>query len=235
MKILSLEDMSLPGVKVLLHGFSGEGKTTQAKLLAQAGFKVIIISAESGLLSLKGEKNIAVIDISKDDNGNTIPPHQRFDRLGEAYSFLAKGEHPYDTIILDSLTELNECLIDSLKHKYPNEKDKFKLYGDNSSIMTKMIKAFRDLKYNVVLIALSTVEKDDVGRRFINIDLVGKIANGVPALFDEVIYMYSDADRKRYFLCDKTDKVMAKDRSGKLNAVEEPNLALLINKITGEK
>lgn len=222
------------GIKSILYGESGVGKTSQAKTLIDEGFKPIIISAESGLLSLAGS-NIDVIDISRDDKNQILPPEKRFERLAEAYNFLLNQKHDYDTIILDSLTEINQCLMDNLRAKYPDSKDTLKMYGDNAVVMQKMIKKFRDLNYNVVLIALSSNEKDEVGRRFTTMDLVGKVAAGIPALFDTVLYMFVDENLERKILTSKTDKTTAKDRSGRLNQLEEPNLGKIFKKIKETK
>lgn len=218
------------GIKAILYGASGAGKTSQVKTLVQSGFKPIIISAESGLLSLHGT-DVDLIDISRNDKDEVIEPSKRFERLGEAYKFLAEGKHNYDTIILDSLTEINQCLMDYLRVKYPDSKDTLKMYGDNAVMMSKVIKGFRDLKYNVVLIALDSIEKDETGKRFITVDLIGKVAANVPPLFDEVLYLFIDEEGGRKILTTKTEKTVAKDRSGKLAQIEEANLGKLFKKI----
>jgi len=218
------------GIKAILYGASGVGKTTQVKTLVEEGFKPIIISAESGLLSLHGTQ-VDLIDISRDDKDQVLEPSKRFERLGEAYKYLAEGKHKYDTIILDSLTEINQCLMDYLRVKYPDAKDTLKMYGDNAVMMNKVIKSFRDLKYNVVLIALDSIEKDEVGKRYITIDLVGKVAANVPPLFDEVLYLFINEEGGRNILTTKTEKTVAKDRSGKLAQIETANLGKIFKKI----
>lgn len=220
------------GVKCILYGSSGIGKTSQIKTLVAEGYKVLVISAESGLLSLAGTK-VDMIDISTNDKGEAVAPSKRFERLLEVYKFLHQTKHAYDTIVLDSLTELNSCLLEALREKYTDPKDTLKMFGDNSVVMQKMIKAFRDLDLNVVLIALASAEKDDLGRRFTTIDVVGKVANAIPPLFDEVLYMYSDDKGTRNILTNQTDKVIAKDRSGKLAMTEEANLGKIFKKIKG--
>lgn len=220
------------GIKCVLYGASGVGKTTQIKTLVAEGYKVLVVSAESGLLSLSGTK-VDMIDISTNDKGETIAPAKRFERLLEVYKFLSGTKHGYDTIVLDSLTELNQCLLETLREKHTDPKDTLKMFGENSQVMQKMIKAFRDLDLNVVLIALASLEKDDLGRRFTTIDVVGKVAGAIPPLFDEVLYMFSDDKGVRQILTTNTDKTVAKDRSGKLTMVEEANLGKIFKKIKG--
>jgi phage nucleotide-binding protein len=218
------------GIKAILYGASGVGKTTQVKTLVDSGYKVLVISAESGLLSL-GQTDVDVIDLTVDERGDKVKPENRFENLVKAYNFLETGKHKYDTIVLDSLTEINQVLLEYLRTKYPDAKNTLQMYGENSLVMNKMVKKFRDLPYNVILIALESLEKDEVGRRFIVMDLVGKVANGIPPLFDEVIYMFIEEKGDRKFLTNKTEKLMAKDRSGRLDQVEVAHLGNLLNKI----
>lgn len=63
------------GIKCLLHGFSGSGKTYSISTIPG---RVIVLSAESGLLSLKDFDNIDAIEINN------------INELREAYEFLKK-------------------------------------------------------------------------------------------------------------------------------------------------
>ncbi len=227
------------GIKAVVFGQSGTGKTRSIISLKKAGFKVLLISAESGTISLADEV-IDMIDISRDDNGVEIPMEKRFERIGEIFKFLKNGKHDYDTVCLDSMTEINKCLIAYLKAKpeYQDPKNTLKMYGENLETMTKLARVFRDLPYNVVLISLSGIEKDDVGRRFVTTDLVGQVANHIPPLFDEVLYLHiADADGKpeRRFQCHSTKDVICKDRSGKLSLFEPYDLGAIFTKIKTKK
>lgn len=226
--------ISSNGIKVILYGRSGVGKTSQVKCLLDEGFKPLVISAESGLLSLSGVA-ADVVDISKDDNDKILPLEKRYERLRDVFNYLSTQKHSYDTIVLDSLTEINQCLLDHLKVKFPDAKDSLRMFGENSAMMTKTIKSFRDLNYNVVVIALESTEKDEVGKRYTTIDLIGKVAASVPQYFDEVLYLYATESGERKFLTSSTEKVIAKDRSRKLEQVEEANLGKLLKKIRTTK
>lgn len=219
----------LHGVKAIIYGGSGVGKTSQIKTLVKAGYKPLVLSAEGGLLSI-GNTEVDVIDITKDEKGEMVKPEERFNNIVKAYDFVSKSKN-YDTIVLDSLTEINQVLMDYLRTKYPDAKNTLQMYGENALVMQKMIKKFRDLPINVVLIALDSIEKDDTGRRFVTMDLIGKVASNVPPLFDEVLYMFADENGQRKFVTNKTDKITAKDRSGKLSPVEEADLGMILNKI----
>ncbi len=71
------------------------------------------------------------------------------------------------------------------------------------------------------------------------VDLIGKISHQIYQYFDEVFYLdvvaKSDGTNERILITDRTDKITAKDRSGKLNAQEPADLGLVFNKIRGKK
>lgn len=225
------------GIKLLLIGESGVGKTRSVASLKNAGYRPLLISAESGVRSLAGI-DIPMIDISKNDKGEDLPLEKRFDRLGEVYAWLKKGQSEYDVIFVDSLTEINQALIVQLKMEIPDAKDTLKVYMANSERMVKLVRAFRDLPYHVVLVALSEVEKSEIGQRFTTASVVGKVAQHLPALMDEVLHLqiYEDENKKIYrrFQCDISPGIVAKDRSGRLNRFEQADLGIIFNKILGK-
>lgn len=239
MRVQSTKNYGLDSLKFVIYGPPGVGKTS---LAATTGGRVCVISAEGGLLSLSG-KEIDFIDLTRDDDGSLLPKEERFDRLSAAYKYLAsaKAREKYSTIFLDSLTEIGQNLVEKLKLKHENldKKDGFALWGEYADSMRAMIKAFRDLpKYHVIFTALETTDKDEVGRRFANVDLQGKIATQLPGYVDFVFKMHSFDDesgvRRRVLITGGSDKVIAKDRSGKLEQIEEPNLFNIYKKVTGQ-
>ena len=65
-----------------------------------------------------------------------------------------------------------------------------------------------------------------------------KLTQKLPYLFDEVLYLGVKTDPStnqsfRFIQTQPDFQVAAKDRSGKLNFTEPPNLGLIINKIIG--
>lgn len=225
------------GIKCLLTGASGVGKTRSVASLKAAGYKPIMISAESGVLSLRGS-GIPMIDISQTDDGKEIQLKDRMARLYEVFAWLKAGQKDYDTVFLDSLTEVNQALLAALKEKHKDMKDTLKLYMDNSEVMQRLAREFRDLRYNVVIVSLSEVEKDDLGRRFTTASVVGKVAQHLPALFDEVlnlqVYENEKKEQLTRFQCRSTVDTVCKDRSGKLEFYEPYDLGKIFRKIEGK-
>ena len=231
MKITNTKNLSATSsLKMVIYGTSGTGKTTLAKTIGES---TLLISAESGLLTLSGS-DIDVIDISQDDNGNVIPKEKRIARLGEVYQFLLSDEakKKYRWIFIDSLTEISQNLVECLQAEFPDRKDSLVLYGENSKRLRSLVKSFRDLPhYNVVMTALSVIDKDEAGMRFTTIDLVGNFASKLPGFFDEVFFMGVDKDGKRFLVTETSERMVAKDRSGKLERLEVPDLSVIAKKI----
>jgi phage nucleotide-binding protein len=240
MLISSTKNVGVNELKMLVYGEPGVGKTSLAKTIKEP---LLLISAEAGLLPLRGE-SIDVIDITKNDKGELLPKELRIDRLAEAYSYLLTDEakKKYKWVMIDSLSEISQNLVEKLQKEFPERKDSLVLYGENSKRMRSLVKLFRDLpNYSVVFTALSEIEKDDNGMRYQTIQMVGKIAQSLPAFFDEVFFMHVQKEDgkpdSRVLVTGKSDKLVAKDRSGALDQIEPADLSVIVSKIrkTNEK
>lgn len=202
-------------IKACVYGDAGMGKTT----LCATAPNPIIISAEGGLLSL-ADKDVPVIEV----NGYTD--------LKAAHKFL-KNNDDYDTICIDSLSEIAEQLLAEFK---PGEKDPRKAYGRMADIMTDMTKTFRNLPKHVVMTSKQALHKDEYSGKITYVPYMPGQAftQQVPYYFDLVMCMLvgkKGDDSPRYLQTQPTISHTAKDRSGKLNPKEEPNLGILFDKI----
>lgn len=203
-------------INALIFGESGVGKTTLASTLPPS---TAIVSLESGLLSLRGF-SIDYIEV------------KTLNDLREAMSDLAEGE--YKNIYIDSLSAISELFLADAKLEYPDDKQTMKMYGKLLESMTGFIKYCRDIDRNIFMTALQKTSQDEIGRRFHVPDLQGSISTKCAAYFDFVFnfqVMESNGESKRVLLTTKTDSIIAKDRSGKLDSYEEPNLTKIIEKV----
>jgi len=224
MNLTKTSDVKNLNIYALIVGQSGGGKTYMARTLPHD--KTLIISAESGLLSLK-DVSIDVVEVSS------------FNDVRTTLEYLLSNETKYEHIYIDSLTEIGEMLFAELKPNYENKKI-FHLYSDYSDRVTKMLKLLRDMpKYHIWMTALDKVEQRDFDKATITIDLVQKsLAKKLPPLFDEVFYMIKekreDGTTVRALCTDSDDVEFTKDRSGSLNKFEQPDLGTITKKILGE-
>jgi len=218
--VSSREAAKLHGIKALVYGKAGMGKT----YLARTAPKPIVLSAESGLLSLR-DVDIPVIVIKTVED------------LSQAYDWLTTSAEAaqFDTIYIDSISEIGEVVLSNAKAQV---KDPRAAYGELIEKMMGTLKAFRDIPgKNVVMSAKQQVLTDSVTSAVTyGPSMPGaRLGAELPYLFDLVmqIGIGKTPEGKEYrFLRTHPDiQSEAKDRSGALDAIEPPDLTHIFNKI----
>ena len=217
------------GVKILVYSSAGMGKT----LLCATAPTPIIISAESGLLSLNPKNQQKILGQVVDIPVITITTYQE---LQEAYLFIKNDPHAqkFQTICIDSITEVAETILANAKLEF---KDARQAYGVLIENTVKLIKDFRDLPgKHVYMSAKQAKFKDETtGGMLFGPSMPGNaLPQQIPYLFDEVFNLNiakSEQREYRYLRTQPDLQYDAKDRSGALDAIEQPNLSNIINKI----
>lgn len=208
-------------VKILVYGESGAGKT---RLIPSLPYPVAL-SAEGGLLSIKSA-DVKFLDIGS------------LSDLREAHGWLlSSGEAAdFQSVALDSISEIAEVVLSAEKKA---NKDPRAAYGSMQEQMADIIRAFRDLPQKHVYFT-AKVEKtqDEMGRVLYAPSMPGnKTGQALPYFFDEVLALRvekdADSNTQRALLCDGDGIWLAKDRSGRLDPWEAPDLGAIIQKITG--
>lgn len=210
------------GVKCAVYGKAGRGKT---RLCATAPGPVLI-SAEGGLLSLS---NMQIPYIPIRTVTDLTNAHQ--------WALNSREARQFNTICVDSISEVAETVLANAKGQV---KDPRQAYGELADQMINVIRAFRDLQgFNVVMTAKQEYVKDEQSGVVMNgPSLPGKtLTREFPYFFDELFQLDIGKlpDMTEYsFLRTRPDfSNEAKDRSGRLDAIEEPNLAKIFAKING--
>lgn len=226
------------GVAVLVYGGAGEGKT----LLCATAPKPVILSAESGLLSLNRRNIERVYGVNTPGVTYDIPTMQisTVDDLAAAYAWFSNPANNarsyFGTICLDSLSEIAEVVLSNAKKLV---KDPRQAYGELIEKTTALVRAFRDLAgFNKYMAAKMEFAKDEAsGANKYQPAMPGaKLGQQLPYFFDEVFCLrtsQAQANVKgyRYLQTQPDFQYVAKDRSGVLDEVERPNLTHIFNKI----
>ena len=213
--------LSANGVKLLVYGQAGAGKTSLIRTLPEP----IVLSAEGGLLSIQ-DADLPFIEVTSMDD------------LREAYEWVAGSDEAkaFASVALDSISEVAEVV---LQYELKRNKDGRAAYGELNSTMNELIRAFRDLPgKHVYMSAKLEKSQDEMGRMLYNPGMPGKsLTQGLPYFFDEVLALRvekdADGNTQRALMCDSDGLWSAKDRSGKLDAWEAPDLGAVIAKIGG--
>ena len=218
--IQNTSDIRIGAIKVLTYGPTNAGKT----FLCSTAPNPLVLSVESGLLSLSS-KNLPYMEI------------QNYTQMMEIHAWLLSSQEArkaFQTICLDSLTEIMEVL---LTHEKSINKDGRQAYGallDNGMALVRM---FRNLPFNVYMSAQMEYVKDDVqgGVKYGPSMPGSKLSQKLPYQFDEVfkadVGVDKSGNRYHYLLTQSDLQNTAKDRSGKLASIEYPDLTAIFTKI----
>ncbi len=211
--------LSANGVKLLCYGQAGAGKTTLIKTLPDP----IVLSAEGGLLSIQ-DANLPYIEIASVAD------------LHEAYQWLTESAEAqqYKSVALDSISEVAEVVLAA---ELKANKDGRAAYGELNAKMADIIRAFRDIpNRHIYMSAKLEKSQDEMGRMLYNPGMPGKsLTQQLPYFFDEVLALRVEKDgdgkTQRAIMCDSDGLWLAKDRSGKMDAWEAPDLGEIIVKM----
>lgn len=194
-------------VRIMVYGESGVGKTRFAATWPSPFF----VDMDDGLASV--DTPVARVPVSVDTYA---------DRIWSIYDYLATGEHPYKTIILDSLNEAQAFGLKSTVAAFPSVRRPYDSlagqsdYGKMLADFDDVLRYYKSLPYHLILIA--QVQSREFDTDLVQPQLIGKsTARNVARMVDVVGYMYRDGDANLNMSFKASDYV-TKDRSGKLPA-----------------
>jgi len=247
------------GVKGVLVGKSGLGKTSQLWTLTAE--KTLFFDLEAGDLAVEGWagdtlrprtwpecRDFAVFI------GGPNPALRDDQPFSQAHyeSVCARFGDPavldrYETVFVDSITVAGRLCLQwckgqpqaySEKTGKPDSRGAYGLMGQEMIAFLTHLQHTRDK--NVWFVGILDEKLDDFNRRVFSLQIDGaKTGLELPGIVDEVItlaeFKAEDDSSQRAFVCHTLNPwgYPAKDRSGRLDLIEEPHLGRLMAKIAG--
>ena len=200
-------------VKALIYWSSGSGKT----VFWGTAPKPIFASAESGLLSL-WQKEVPFVEI------NSIKD------LEELLEFLQKGDHDFETVVIDSITEVNDIIKQEIEKK-TGKPMQLNDWWTLSKKIKDLLRAFRDLPMHTLLISQETIERDGDTITKILPSLNGKSSTEIASFMDVVWYLYIDKTGERKIITSSDPRFITKDRSNKIGNVADIDFSAWVEKV----
>lgn len=183
-------------IKALIYWESWSWKTS----FGATAPGVIFASAEAWLLSVWNKKIDYVEIKTKQD-------------LLELYQYLAKGGHGYKTVVIDSITEINDIIKQTLEQKRGRALQ-IQDWGEISKDIEKILRSFRGLDMHVIFIAQEKVEKDEDKIVKIAPSLNGSAATKIAYFMDVVWHISVNAAGEHLINTQPSPKYVTKDRTG---------------------
>jgi phage nucleotide-binding protein len=229
---------SVSWINAMVYGEPGVGKT---HLLGTAQdhpltAPLLIIDIDGGIQTLRRRKDIDVIQVRS--------VKQLVDAYQDLYrSIPSEGEEfPYGTIGIDTLSELQSLDLHHIMRSMAKINDKLdedipdqRGYGKSLAHMRMIIRAFRDLPCNVIFNCHAQFERDNNMKQIVQPKLTGQLRIVAPGFLDMVGYYRAESDGdgvRRYMQFQKTETVIAKDRTGAFDPVEvDPTIPSLWDKL----
>ena len=229
---------SVKWINQMVYGEAGVGKTFYCGTAQDHKLTspLMMIDIDGGIQTLRRRKDIDVLQVRS--------VSQLVDAYRELYNAIPSDgkKFPYGTIAIDTLTELQSLdlgqimralakLNDKLDEDVPDQRG----YGKSLAHMRQVIRMFRDLPCNVIFTCHSQNERDNNMRLLTFPKLTGQLKIVAPGFLDIVGYYRAESDAdgiSRYMQFQKTETVIAKDRTGAFDPVEvNPTIPYLWDKL----
>lgn len=177
-----------PGVCMLIHGESKVGKTY---LGAGSPAPVLILDAEGKTrfipqrkITWDGRSEPPAADGTWDVCIVTI---RDFELMRNVYEWLNSGKHPFNSVVLDSVSELQQRCVDAISGVAQMSQQ---MWGDLLRRMSQLVRAFRDLVNHPVhplqAVVIIAMMKEINGRRVPFVQ--GQLQTLLPYYIDVVGY-----------------------------------------------
>lgn len=248
------------GAKVLVLGPYGIGKTSLLRTLDAP--KTLFVDGEAGDLAVQDVPSDTIRpqtweecrDLAAWIGGPNpaFPASAAYSQAHYDHTVEALGDpnalDKYETVFVDSITKLSRICLQWAQQQPEafNQQGKPDLRGAYGLLGREMVAWITQLQHvrskNVVFTCAMEQQKDDFGRLQWEPHLEGsKTGRELPGIVDEVVsYTLLDDGEGGVYRAFVTNKdnpfgLPAKDRSGRLDLIEEPDLGKLIAKASDQK
>ncbi len=212
--------------KMLLYGPPGSGKTT----LAGSAPRPIFLDTEGGLVPLRHRQDLLAARIQSTED------------FSAAYAWLLENQDQYDTVVVDSLSQLQSVCLDSyMKHVVQTQSSRdineveLRDWSVNTQQMRRIIRAVRNLPKHIIFVALEDQREDNMGIVRMGPALTPKVAHEAMAAVDTIGRLVVSNNGERELLVAPRPLYIAKDRTGLLEQHQglliQPNLSALMEAV----
>lgn len=225
-------------LSIVVHGESGVGKSWFGDT---APSPTLILDAEGGSRFTPSQKTVWDPMMSAPPQGTetTVVYIRDFQQMAQVYAWLNSGQHDFNSVVLDSITELQKRCKDSLVGKGSM---RIQDWGDLLTEMEGIVREIRDMwlhpvKPVPVSVFITTTKMDE--RATFRPHVQGSLNLSMPYFVDVVGYLYTQPDAevggmRRHLLVQNTPGFIAKDRTNRLGyEVVDPDISKMLVQIYG--
>jgi hypothetical protein len=213
--VWSKDTVGIKRLKVLLYGVSGTGKTTMAATFP----KPLFLDLENGLRSTLRVGSVLRYPADPDKSV------KKYEQVVDFFNKVATVKNPqFETIVIDSLNELQKLLADYLVAKHTKVKrqygDQLTLadYGKTNRDFSKVVRSFLNLPYHIVFTAASTSRSPGDDEVQLMPKFVGaQVGPDIQRMMDMIGYCHAkniNGVSQHYVSFHITPQYIAKDRMG---------------------
>jgi hypothetical protein len=262
LKIISAEERLAEkrGHKIVIAGKSGVGKTSLVRTLNTD--TTLFMDLEAGDAAIEGVKvdvlrpktwqdcrDFACFLGGPNEALNDDAPYSKahYQYVCEIYGDPTQVLAKYDTIFIDSITVAGRLCFSHCQNQPESRSERSgkldtrAVYGMQGREMMAWLTHLQHIRdKNVIFVGILDERSDDYGRSEYSLQIEGsKTGRELPGIVDEVLTMTTltsdEGVQFRAFVCHTLNKwnYPAKDRSGRLDLIEEPNLGKLLEKMSG--
>ena len=227
------------GFSLLVHGASKSGKSYLADT---APGPRLVLDAEGGASTRFTPSRKIIWEPLRDappENDGTwdtcVVYVRNFADVQKTFDWLYAGKHPFQSVVIDSLSETQQRCVDAL---VGSDQMKTQDWGELLRKMSTLVRSYRDLiihptnPLQVVCFVAMTRDVEGVKKPYVQ----GQLAATLPYYVDVVGYLWSDVsedgEQRHRLLCTPHAQFEAGDRTGRLGYVlESPNITEMLGTI----